>query len=101
MKILYLTRGTAAACAGQVHSPEAWLDKTSAASEFKRSAALLRRSKSCACSAARERSRRYLRSTRSMKEERECLEPASRSTSSKTSFESVIEVFNFILLSYY
>ncbi len=36
-----------------------------------------------------------------MKDERECLDPAKRSILAKTSLDSVIEVFLFILLSYY
>src|SRR6266852_159183 len=59
------------------------------------------RSRSRACKAALARSRRYLRSTRSMNAERECFDPARRSTLLKTSFDSVIEVFSFILPSYY
>src|SRR5260370_39069990 len=53
------------------------------------------------CTAARLRSRRYLRSTRSMKAERECFEPARRSSSARRSFESVMEVFSFIPPLYY
>src|SRR6266478_6413099 len=59
------------------------------------------RARSRACRAARARSRRYLRSTRSMKAERECFEPARRSSSARRSFESVIEVFSFIPPLYY
>src|SRR5258708_1196906 len=59
------------------------------------------RSRSRACKAALARSRRYLRSTPSMNAERECFEPARRSTLFKTSLDSVIEVFSFILPSYY
>src|SRR3954451_11981567 len=51
--------------------------------------------------AARTFSLKYWRSTFSMKADREALEPAFRSTSRRTSDESVIEVFSFILLSYY
>ena len=36
-----------------------------------------------------------------MKDERECFEPASWSMPARTSVESVIEVFSFILLIYY
>ncbi len=36
-----------------------------------------------------------------MKAERECFEPARRSSSTRRSFESVIEVFSFIPLLYY
>src|SRR5712691_6729864 len=59
------------------------------------------RARSRACRAARARSRRYLRSTRSMKAERECFEPARRSSSARRSFESVMEVFSFIPPLYY
>src|SRR5438477_629541 len=59
------------------------------------------RLRSRASTAALARSRRYLLSTRSMNAERECFDPAKRSTLSRTSFESVIEVFSFILPSYY
>src|SRR5437899_694231 len=83
------------------HSSGAWYSRTSAASRLSRSAAPLRRSRSRASRAALARSRRYLRSTRSMNAEREYFDPARRSTSFKTSFESVTEVFSFIPLSYY
>src|ERR1700685_2896966 len=59
------------------------------------------RARSRAWAALRARSRIYLRRTRSMNAERECLEPAKRSTLAKTSVESVIEVFSFILLTSY
>src|SRR5260370_32184028 len=59
------------------------------------------RSRSRASTPALARSSRYLRSTCSMNAEREFFDPARRSTFSKTSFESVIEVFSFILPSYY
>jgi hypothetical protein len=36
-----------------------------------------------------------------MKAERDCFDPAMRSMAARTSPESVIEVFSFILLSYY
>ena len=36
-----------------------------------------------------------------MKADRECFDPARRSTLVKRSFDSVIEVFSFILLLYY
>src|SRR6266446_2339475 len=75
--------------------------RTSAASRLSRSAALLMRSRSRACNADLARSRRYLRSTPSMNAERECFDPARRSTLFKTSLDSVIEVFSFILPSYY
>src|SRR4029077_17129390 len=58
------------------------------------------RSRSRACEAALARSRRYLRSTLSMNAERECLDPAKRSIFSKTSFDSLMKIFSFILLSY-
>src|SRR5215472_57334 len=45
----------------------------------------------------RRRSWKYLRSTRSMKADRDCFDPARRSTLAKRSFDSVIEVFSFIL----
>src|SRR5215472_2050869 len=46
----------------------------------------------------RRRSWKYLRSTRSMKGDRDCFDPARRSTLAKRSFDSVKEVFSFILL---
>src|SRR5260370_17107624 len=57
--------------------------------------------RSRASTAALARSRRYLRSTLSMNAEREGFDPAKRSTFSKISFESVLDVFSFIPLSYY
>ena len=36
-----------------------------------------------------------------MKADRDCFDPARRSTRTKRSFDSVIEVFSFILLLYY
>src|SRR5437660_2387035 len=59
------------------------------------------RLRSRASTAALARSRRYLLSTRSMNAERECFDPAKRSTPSSTSFDSVTDVFCFILPSYY
>ena len=47
------------------------------------------------------RSLKYLRSTRSMNAERDCFDPARRSTLARSSFDSVIDVFSFILPSYY
>ena len=85
----------------QTYSPTVWYSITSAASELSCSAARLIRSKSRACTAARSRSRRYLRSTLSMKAERERLDPANRSILVKTSLDSVIDVFSFILLLYH
>src|SRR6516162_2329075 len=85
----------------RLHSPNVWYSITSAASELSRSAARLIRSKSRACTAARSRSSKYLRSTFSMKAERERLDPASLSIFVKTSLDSVIDVFSFILLLYY
>src|ERR1022692_168302 len=87
----------------RVHSasPDAWYSITSAASALRRWAAALIRSRSRACTAARARCRKNSRSTRSMKADRDCLDPAKRSMAVKTSPESVIEVFSFILPLYY
>src|SRR5260370_27275248 len=58
-------------------------------------------SASRAFNASRTFSLKYSRSTFSMKAEREALEPAFRSTSARTSGESVIDVFSLILLTYH
>src|SRR5271165_6050808 len=73
----------------------------SAASALSRSAAALMSFKSRALLAVRLRSARYLRSTSSMNDDRECFDPARRSIFTSTSWESVTEVFSFMRLSYY
>src|SRR6266404_1851689 len=73
----------------------------SSTSAFNSFAALLMSSRSRASTWARARLRRYWVSTASMKAERDCFDPAMRSMPASTSFDSVIEVFSFILLLYH
>src|SRR2546429_5477055 len=50
---------------------------------------------------ARCRALRYLRSKRSTNADRDCFDPAGRSTPARRSFDSVIDVFSFMPSSYY
>jgi len=66
---------------------------------FSRAGAWLSSFRSRAWMLARRRSLRYLRSTRSMKAERDCFDPASRSTVVNRSLDSVIEVLSYLWLA--
>ena len=83
-----------------IYSPD-WYSSTSAASVLRRSADWLRRSRSRACSSRRSSWRKYSRKMDSITPERDCFEPPRRSSAARTSDDSVIDVFAFILLKYY